>query len=77
MECKSEDGLNTVVVTFHGRPPRLPGMQFVEIEYFPRVSAKVLAPDNSDQWRPMRDDECEIADETLYRMRDQALQPML
>jgi hypothetical protein len=77
MECKSADGVHTVVVTFYGHPPRLAGMRFVEIEYFPRVNARVLAADNPDQWRPMTDQECEIADEALYRMRDNALQPTL
>jgi hypothetical protein len=75
-ECSTDDGMHTVVTMFIGKPPRLPGIQFVEIEYFPRVNARVLAHDNPDDWRPMTDHECAIADETLFRMRDNALRPM-
>lgn len=75
-QCSTDDGSRTVVAYFNGACPRLPGVQFVEIEYVPRVNARVLAADDPEHWRPMTPHECEVADETLYRMRDNALRPM-
>lgn len=57
--------------------PRLPGMSFVEIEFFPRVMAMVLAEDDPDRWRQMRPDECEIAESALARMAAGAAAPFL
>ena len=51
-----------------GKPPRLPGMRFIEIEYFPKRKSRMLSEDDPDHWRDMSEVECLIADKVLFQM---------